>query len=119
MVSQALLNFMNLLHGWVRELRGRHHPPDRVRERRALAAAEQGEQVDAPHAALAPKMQELKEKYKDDPTRMNQEVMKLYKEYGVNPVGGCLPMMIQIPIFFGLFTMLGRRRSCGTRRSFG
>ena len=59
-------------------------------------------------SALAPKMQELKEKYKDDPTRMNQEVMKLYKEHGVNPVGGCLPMMIQIPIFFGFFSMLGQ-----------
>ena len=59
-------------------------------------------------AALSPKMQELREKYKDDPTRMNQELMKLYKEYGINPVGGCLPMLIQIPIFFGLFTMLQR-----------
>jgi YidC/Oxa1 family membrane protein insertase len=57
-------------------------------------------------AALSPKMQELREKYKDDPTKMNQELMKLYKEYGINPVGGCLPMLIQIPIFFGLFTML-------------
>src|SRR5206468_3120732 len=57
---------------------------------------------------LSPKMQELKEKYKDDPTRMNQELMKLYKQYGINPVGGCLPMMIQIPIFFGLFKMLGQ-----------
>src|SRR5229473_2044088 len=55
---------------------------------------------------LNPKIQELREKYKDDPTRMNQEVMKLYKDYGINPVGGCLPMMIQIPIFFGLFKML-------------
>ena len=59
-------------------------------------------------AALSPKMQELREKYKDDPTRMNQELMKLYKDYGINPVGGCLPMLIQIPIFFGLFTMLQR-----------
>ena len=57
-------------------------------------------------AVLSPKIQELREKYKDDPTRMNQEVMKLYKQYGINPVGGCLPMLIQIPIFFGLFTML-------------
>ncbi|MEP6685394.1 MAG: membrane protein insertase YidC [Verrucomicrobiota bacterium] len=57
-------------------------------------------------SALSPKMQELRDKYKDDPTRMNQEVMKLYKDYGVNPVSGCLPMLIQIPIFFGLFTML-------------
>jgi YidC/Oxa1 family membrane protein insertase len=39
---------------------------------------------------------------------MNQELMKLYKQYGINPVGGCLPMMIQIPIFFGLFKMLGQ-----------
>ncbi len=59
-------------------------------------------------SALSPKMQELREKYKDDPTRMNQEVMKLYKEYGINPVGGCLPMVIQIPIFFGLYKMLGQ-----------
>lgn len=58
-------------------------------------------------SALAPKMTELKEKYKDDPTRMNQEVMKLYKDYGVNPFGGCLPMVVQIPIFFGFYSMLG------------
>src|SRR4029077_20370977 len=59
-------------------------------------------------SALSPKIQELRDKYKDDPTRMNQEAMKLYKQYGINPVGGCLPMMIQIPIFFGLFKMLGQ-----------
>jgi YidC/Oxa1 family membrane protein insertase len=52
-------------------------------------------------------MAELREKYKDDPTRMNQELMKLYKEYGVNPFGGCFPMLIQIPIFFGFYSMLG------------
>ena len=56
---------------------------------------------------LQPKMTELKEKYKDDPTKMNQEVMKLYKDYGVNPFAGCLPMLIQIPIFFGFYSMLG------------
>ena len=57
--------------------------------------------------ALQPKMTELREKYKDDPTRMNQELMKLYKDYGINPFAGCLPMFIQIPIFFGFFNMLG------------
>jgi len=56
---------------------------------------------------LQPKMAELKEKYKDDPARMNQEVMKLYKDYGANPLSGCLPMLIQIPIFFGFYSMLG------------
>ncbi|MEY3480990.1 MAG: Membrane protein insertase YidC, partial [Verrucomicrobiota bacterium] len=58
-------------------------------------------------SALSPKMTELREKYKDDPTKMNQELMKLYKVYGVNPFGGCLPMLIQIPIFFGFYSMLG------------
>ena len=56
---------------------------------------------------LMPKQNELREKYKDDPARMNQEVMKLYKEYGVNPLSGCLPMLIQIPIFIGFYSMLG------------
>ena len=57
--------------------------------------------------ALSPKMTEIKEKYKDDPTRMNQETMKLYKDYGINPFGGCLPMIIQLPVFFGFYRMLG------------
>jgi YidC/Oxa1 family membrane protein insertase len=56
---------------------------------------------------LSPRMTELKEKYKDDPTKMNGELMKLYKQYGVNPFGGCLPMLVQIPIFFGFYSMLG------------
>ena len=58
-------------------------------------------------SALAPKMNELKEKYKDDPQKMNAETMKLYGAYGVNPLSGCLPMLIQIPIFFGFYAMLG------------
>jgi YidC/Oxa1 family membrane protein insertase len=58
-------------------------------------------------AALQPKMTELKEKYPDDPTRVQQETMKLYKEYNINPLMGCLPMLIQIPIFFGFYNMLG------------
>ena len=59
-------------------------------------------------AKLSPIMNELREKYKDDPQRMNQETMKLYKEYGVNPFGGCLPMLVQIPIFFGFYGMLDK-----------
>lgn len=55
---------------------------------------------------LAPKMKELQEKYKDDQQRQSQEMMKLYRDYGVNPVGGCLPLLIQIPIFFGFFSVL-------------
>jgi YidC/Oxa1 family membrane protein insertase len=57
-------------------------------------------------AKLKPEMDKIRQKYADDPTRVNQETMKLYKKYGVNPIGGCLPMLLQIPIFFGFFTML-------------
>lgn len=55
---------------------------------------------------LQPKMAKLKEKYKGDPARMNQEVMNLYKTYKVNPLGGCLPMVLQIPVFFALYKVL-------------
>lgn len=55
---------------------------------------------------LQPKMAELKEKYADDPSKLNTEMMGLYRKYGINPLGGCLPMLIQIPIFFGFFKML-------------
>lgn len=55
---------------------------------------------------LQPKMAKLKEKYKNDPTKMNQEVMSLYKTYKVNPLGGCLPMVLQIPVFFALYKVL-------------
>lgn len=55
---------------------------------------------------LQPKMAKLKEKYKDDPQQMNREVMNLYKTYKVNPLGGCLPMLIQIPFFFALYRVL-------------
>lgn len=51
-------------------------------------------------------MAELKEKYKDNPQRIQQETLKLFKEHQVNPVAGCLPMLIQMPIFLGLFYML-------------
>lgn len=51
-------------------------------------------------------MTELKEKYKDNPQKLQQETLKMFREYQVNPVAGCLPMLIQMPIFLGLFYML-------------
>jgi YidC/Oxa1 family membrane protein insertase len=54
---------------------------------------------------LAPKIEELKVKYKDDPQKMSAEQMKLYKEHGVNPMGGCLPLLLQMPILIALFTV--------------
>lgn len=58
---------------------------------------------------LKPKIDALKEKYKDDKTTQNTEMMKLYTSHGVNPLsslGGCLPMLIQIPVFFALYEVL-------------
>jgi len=52
---------------------------------------------------LAPKMKEIKEKYKDDSQKMNMKMMELYKKHGANPMGGCLPMILQIPVFFALY----------------
>ncbi|MCW8802957.1 MAG: membrane protein insertase YidC, partial [Ignavibacteriaceae bacterium] len=52
---------------------------------------------------LQPKITELKEKFKDDPQKMNKETMKLYSTYGVNPAGGCLPILLQMPIFIALW----------------
>lgn len=55
---------------------------------------------------LQPKIEELRNRYKDDKTRLSQETMALYREHKVNPLGGCLPMLIQIPVFFGLYKAL-------------
>jgi YidC/Oxa1 family membrane protein insertase len=56
---------------------------------------------------LQPLMAKMREKYKNDKAQMNRELMGLYKTYKVNPVGGCLPMIIQMPVFFALFRILG------------
>jgi YidC/Oxa1 family membrane protein insertase len=55
---------------------------------------------------LQPKMAEIRAKYKHDKKMMNQELMALYKVYKVNPLGGCLPMVLQIPVFFAFYKML-------------
>ncbi|MBI9087294.1 MAG: membrane protein insertase YidC [Desulfobacterales bacterium] len=55
---------------------------------------------------IQPLMAEIREKYKDDKKKMNEEVMGLYRIYKINPMGGCLPMLVQIPVFFALYRML-------------
>jgi len=55
---------------------------------------------------LAPKMKELRERYKDDPAKLNMKMMEMYKKHGANPMGGCLPMLLQIPVFFALYRVL-------------
>lgn len=55
---------------------------------------------------VQPRMREIQEKYKDDRQRQSQEMMKLYRETGANPLGGCLPMLLQFPVFIGLYYAL-------------
>jgi YidC/Oxa1 family membrane protein insertase len=65
---------------------------------------------------LAPDMKALKEKYKDDKQRQNEEMMKLYRENKVNPFASCLPLALQLPVFISLFYMLRtdlKKRICG------
>src|SRR5258705_10117262 len=108
LVCQFLLNFMNLLHSWLHDYGLAILALTTIIKLTLWPIQNRANRSMRQMAALSPKMQELREKYKDDPTRMNQEVMKLYKSYGINPVGGCLPMLIQIPIFFGLYKMLSQ-----------
>ena len=56
---------------------------------------------------VQPAIQKIREKYKDDPMRLNQEMMATMKAHGANPIGGCLPMLLQIPIFFALYRVIG------------
>jgi len=55
---------------------------------------------------LQPVMDRLREKYKNDQERLNKEIFALYKEHKVNPMGGCLPILVQMPVFFALYAVL-------------
>jgi len=56
---------------------------------------------------LQPQMERLKERFKDDKEKLNKEIMELYRRNSVNPLGGCLPMLLQFPVFIGLYNALG------------
>src|ERR1700752_2800283 len=53
-----------------------------------------------------PQLQEIRKRYKSDKQRLNEETMKFYKENGINPLGGCLPLVAQLPVFWALFNVL-------------
>ena len=58
--------------------------------------------------AVQPRMKALQERYKDDRQRQSEELMKLYREEGINPLGGCLPLLLQFPVLVGLFYALAQ-----------
>ena len=106
-VSKTLLNSMNLLKGWLGNYAWAVVVLTLLIKTLLYPLQNKATSSMKRMQSLQPKMTELKEKYKDDPTRVNVEVMKLYKDYGVNPMAGCIPMVVQIPIFFGFYSMLG------------
>jgi YidC/Oxa1 family membrane protein insertase len=55
---------------------------------------------------VQPKLQKLREKFKDEPQRLNSEMLRIYREEKINPLGGCLPLLVQMPVFYALFTIL-------------
>jgi YidC/Oxa1 family membrane protein insertase len=108
LISKGLLNSMNFLKGvlgsyWAAIIvlticiRSAMWPL----QNRATQTAKKMQQ-------LSPMLKEIQEKYKEDPMRLQQETSKMWKEYGINPFGGCLPMFVQIPIFFGFYNMLNK-----------
>jgi YidC/Oxa1 family membrane protein insertase len=108
MISKGLLNALNSFKGWF----GTYWAAIMVLTiliRSAMWPLQnRANQTAKKMAALSPKLKELQERYRDDPMRMQQETTKLWKHYGINPVGGCLPMLVQIPIFFGFYNMLNK-----------
>jgi YidC/Oxa1 family membrane protein insertase len=69
--------------------------------------------------ALTPQIEVLRRKYRGDPQQLNQEMMKLYRTSGVNPFGGCLPLIAQLPVLYGLFTLFRREGVFGGETLFG
>ena len=105
-VSEPLNSFLNLLHGWFGNF-GLAIIVMTICVKLALwpltAKSVRSQKM---MQELQEPLQALREKHKGNPQKLNQEMMKFYKEHGVNPLAGCWPMLIQIPIFLGLFWML-------------
>ncbi|NNE09652.1 MAG: membrane protein insertase YidC, partial [Gemmatimonadetes bacterium] len=107
-ISRLLLKFMNFLYkfipnyGWVIIIvsvvsKVILHPLSR----KQFQSMKDMQNVQGP-------MQKLREKHKDDPQKLNKEMMELYKREGINPMGGCFPMLLQMPVFFALFQVLNK-----------
>jgi YidC/Oxa1 family membrane protein insertase len=105
-ISRPLLMFMNLVHSWTGNyglsiilltivIKGVLWWPQSAANRSMKRMS-----------AVGPLIKELQDKYKDDPQKLNQKMLDVYRDYGVNPVGGCLPMLIQLPVFLGFYYML-------------
>jgi YidC/Oxa1 family membrane protein insertase len=95
------------------------HPAGAADQGRDLEADGRAVPSSAKMRKLQPRIAQLKERYGDDKVKMQQATMELYKKEKVNPMGGCLPVLITMPVFYGLFYVLNTAWNCATRRSCG
>lgn len=110
--SQILLTMMDWIHGWMEPIAPRWGWGWAVVITTlilkfvflplTLAAAKSGKRMQK----IQPEMKELREKFKDNPQKMQRATMELFKKHKVNPMGGCLPILVTMPFFFGFFIML-------------
>ncbi|HYR57466.1 MAG TPA: membrane protein insertase YidC, partial [Chthoniobacteraceae bacterium] len=106
--SKTLLRSLNILHAWIGSYAVALIVLTLIIKSLLWPMQNKATQSMKRMQLLQPKMAELKERYASEPEKMSAETMKLYKDYGVNPLSGCLPMFVQIPIFFGFYNMLGK-----------
>jgi YidC/Oxa1 family membrane protein insertase len=118
-ITDALHSLLTFLYGFTRDyalavvlltlvIKAILHPLTRV-QLRSMRAMQ----------VLAPHMEALKRKYKDDPKMLNQEMMALYRAHNVNPMMGCLPMIIQLPVLWALYRLLYEKGLFGNATMFG
>ena len=88
------------------EPRGLHHPAHGPRDAGDVPADGQAGQVDDGMQRAQPEIKKLQAKYKNDRAKLNEEMMKFYQENKINPLAGCLPLLVQMPIFFALFHVM-------------
>ena len=100
-----------------RQLRRRDHLPDLIVRGLMFPIADKQFQSMAGMRRVQPKMKAMQERYKDDKPRLQQEMLKLYQEEKINPAAGCLPILLQIPVFYALYKVLMVRSKCATSRS--
>lgn len=113
-ISKLMLRVMNVIHGFIASI-----IPDKLGDYAVSLVimtilikllfwplTQKSTQSMKRMQALAPEMKKIQEKYKDDPVKMNKKTMEFWREHKVNPMSGCWPMLIQLPIFFALFRMI-------------
>jgi YidC/Oxa1 family membrane protein insertase len=105
-LAAPLFWLLDQLHGMHRQLGLGHRGPGGAAEDRLLLAQRQRLQVDGQDEGHQPAVMELRERHKDDPQKMQQEMMRIYREEKVNPLGSCLPILVQMPFFIALYWVL-------------